>query len=145
MKKIQYSLSEIETVAQNLLKDAANCSVITLSGSLGAGKTTLTKALLAQLGVAQDSVISPTFTYMNVYRAADGKIVYHFDLYRLKSLQEFEQAGFFEYLYQPNSLVLIEWPEIIASILVSSVCAVELHTIDQQKRQINYSYACDNN
>ena len=58
----------------------------------------------------------PTFTYMNQYKGMDGWF-YHLDLYRMGSLQDFMQAGFGEYLEQPNSWVLIEWPEIIEPLL----------------------------
>lgn len=137
MKSIQYSLDRIDQAAAQLLVDISNCSVITLIGSLGAGKTTLSAALLKKLGV-QEPVISPTFTYVNVYKTIDGRTVYHFDLYRLKSIEEFEQIGFFEYLDQPNSLVLIEWPEIILPVLRGMVCHLQIESLDKDVRRITY-------
>ena len=138
MKNLNYCLSEIDQVACDLLIDVGDVKIITLTGSLGAGKTTFCAAMLKQLGV-QEIAPSPTFTYVNIYTAGDGRTVYHFDLYRLKSLQEFEQAGFFEYLYQPNSLVLIEWPEILLSVLNHKICAIELVSLGQDQRQLQYS------
>ncbi len=69
MKTVQYLLKEIDEVVAKLLLNISGCSVITLVGSLGAGKTTLCAALLKKLGV-QESVISPTFTYLNIYKIA---------------------------------------------------------------------------
>lgn len=135
IKTMQYDLADIDLIAQKLWSDCAGSQIITLTGSLGAGKTTLTSALLRHLGV-QEPVISPTFTYVNIYHLADGRTVYHFDLYRLKNMQEFEQAGFFEYLYQPDSLVVIEWPEILLPVLKNKVCHVQISSVDQTKRQI---------
>ncbi|MBP6891966.1 tRNA (adenosine(37)-N6)-threonylcarbamoyltransferase complex ATPase subunit type 1 TsaE [Candidatus Babeliales bacterium] len=135
MKIVQYSLSEVDVVAKQLLQDLKECSIVTLSGSLGAGKTTLTSAILRQLGV-YDSVISPTFTYVNKYVADDGRTIFHFDLYRLKNAIEFEQAGFFEYLDQSNSLIFIEWPEVILPLLEQKVYQLKISSIDQQRRQI---------
>jgi len=101
------------------------CSVITFTGDLGAGKTTLIRALLRDLGVLQP-ITSPTFTYMNRYITADGKTIYHFDLYRLNNLEEFRAQGFDEYLYQPNSYCLIEWPAIVMPLLTQDVCPISL-------------------
>ena len=137
MKTIRYDLSEIDKVAKQILDIAAECAVITLTGSLGAGKTTLTGALLAHLGV-QAPVVSPTFAYVNMYNCSDGRIVYHFDLYRLKNIQEFEQAGFFDYIYQPDSLAIIEWPEILMPALGHKVCYVNLTVVDDTQRLLEY-------
>lgn len=134
---VQFLLKDIDKVATQLLLDISDCSVITLVGSLGSGKTTFCGALLKKLGV-QDLVISPTFTYVNIYKIADGRTVYHFDLYRLKSIEEFEQFGFFEYLDQPNVLVLIEWPEIIVPFLTGKVCRIEIESLNTDLRQITY-------
>lgn len=138
MKQIEYSLSEIDAVAKQLVESIKDCSIVALSGSLGAGKTTLTSAIFRQFGV-HEPVISPTFTYLNKYITADGQAIFHFDLYRLKNAAEFEQAGFFEYLDQPNSLVFIEWPEIIAPLLAQKVCQLTISSIDQQRRKIEIS------
>lgn len=137
MKTIQYDLSQIDQVADQLLNAAVGVLAITLTGSLGAGKTTLVGALLRHLGV-NEPVASPTFAYVNMYLLADGRTVYHFDLYRLKNIQEFEQAGFFDYLYQPNSLAIIEWPEILQPFLHYKVCHVDLVAIDQTQRRLQY-------
>ena len=139
MKKIEYSLEQIDTLSKNFLKDVTGKNIITFTGGLGAGKTTFIKFFLKNMGVT-DVVISPTFTYLNQYQASNGTIIYHFDLYRLKSLAEFEASGFFEYLYQPNSIAIIEWPEIINSALTTSVCNVNIKVLNLKARLLEYEF-----
>ena len=123
--KFVYNQHEIEVVAKKLVNLMDVCQVFTLSGPLGAGKTSLIQAILAQRGVTVP-VSSPTFTYLNVYENNANQLFYHFDLYRLTSLDEFLQAGFDEYLYAPNSWTFIEWPEVIMPLLQKKVCFCEL-------------------
>ncbi len=110
MKKYEVSRDEMAACAQELLTLPGR--VWTFTGTLGTGKTTLVQEMLAQLGV-QGPIQSPTYTYVSVYQTAQGKTVYHFDLYRLSSYDEFIQAGFDEYLYDEQALCFIEWPEIV--------------------------------
>jgi len=84
--------------------------VILLSGDLGSGKTTLSKALCHRLGVAE-SVSSPTFSLVNEYQSSLAGIIYHMDLYRLEKPEDLVQIGFEEYL-DSGQLCLIEWPEL---------------------------------
>lgn len=84
-------------------------SVLTLKGNLGAGKTTFTQYLLKKLG-SEDEVNSPTYSIVNEYDTPKGK-VFHFDLYRLKNLDEVYDIGIEEYL-ESAYLSIIEWPEI---------------------------------
>lgn len=123
--QITYTLEQITEVAKIVSHYCAACTVFALTGSLGAGKTTLATALLAYWGVSAD-VTSPTFTYVNVYEGETCRTYYHFDVYRLACVDDFIQAGFDEYLYQPNSIALIEWPEVIASLLTHDVCHISL-------------------
>jgi len=93
--------------------------VICLTGDLGAGKTALSGALLKIWGYP-GNVSSPTFSLVNEYSGAEGT-AYHFDLYRIKKLDEILDIGMEEYLYS-KSLCLIEWPEIITEILPDDLC-----------------------
>lgn len=109
--------------------------VWTFTGTLGTGKTTLVQEMLKQLGV-QGPIQSPTYTYVSVYQLPTGQTVYHFDLYRLSSYNEFVQAGFDEYLYDETALCFIEWPEILAGRLPEVTTAITLEYTTDGKRSI---------
>ena len=111
---IDYSLDEIQKVARLAAKEI-NSDIILLSGEVGVGKTTLMKEILKTLKV-NDNVNSPTFSIINEYLTRDKKIVYHIDLYRIKTIDELHSIGFFEYL-DSNNLCFIEWGDIIEEIL----------------------------
>jgi len=115
-----YSLDQVDAIAAQLVDLLENSAIVTLKGPLGVGKTTLVRALLRAWHVT-DSITSPTYTYVNVYNNKAHKTFYHFDLYRVHSIDDFVQAGFNEYLYVPNSLALIEWPDSIESLLQDKV------------------------
>ena len=84
--------------------------LVLLSGEMGSGKTTLTKGIVAGLHAAhEDEVTSPTFTLLHEYGAAAVK-VFHGDLYRIESLQDFESLGMEDIFAQP-AIVILEWPE----------------------------------
>jgi tRNA threonylcarbamoyladenosine biosynthesis protein TsaE len=137
MKKIEYNLDQIDIIAKKFAADITDKKIVTFVGGLGAGKTTFIKSVLHAMGV-EGHIISPTFTYFNQYQASDGRIIYHFDLYRLKNFAEFEAAGFFEYLYQPNSIAFIEWPEILDGSFKDFVCRAKLSVLDHQRRLLEY-------
>ncbi|MEN4759858.1 MULTISPECIES: tRNA (adenosine(37)-N6)-threonylcarbamoyltransferase complex ATPase subunit type 1 TsaE [unclassified Chryseobacterium] len=84
-------------------------NILLLKGNLGAGKTTFTQFLLKNLG-SEDEVNSPTYSIVNEYNTPKGKI-YHFDLYRLKNIEEVYDIGMEEYL-DNAFLCIIEWPEV---------------------------------
>ena len=86
-------------------------SVIFMIGDLGSGKTTFTKGFAAGLGFS-NNVQSPTYPILNEY-SDSNKFIYHFDLYRLKSVSEFLEIGGIEYLSDNNGICIIEWPELI--------------------------------
>jgi tRNA threonylcarbamoyladenosine biosynthesis protein TsaE len=124
--KVIFSEDEIEDVVTYLYNQLNDCKIMAFSGPLGAGKTTLIRALLHKCGI-KGPVTSPTFIYVNRYITEDGKIFYHFDLYRIKSLFDFLDAGFDEYFYEPNSWCFIEWPEVIKPVLPSGTCFIMLN------------------
>ena len=125
---------QMHEVAQESV--SKNPKVITLSGPLGAGKTTLVQHILSSLGVTEP-VQSPTYAYVTTYVTLTGRKIFHFDLYRLRNLQDFIDAGFEEYLYQANSLCLIEWPDIIESLLTHDVCKVVLEYEGTEQRSLS--------
>ena len=82
--------------------------VLCLEGDLGAGKTLFVQSLAHSMGV-EGEVTSPTFNLMNIY---EGRMkIFHFDLYRLETEDELEEIGFYEYVEEPEGLVVIEWPD----------------------------------
>jgi len=135
MQTIVFDKEQIFEIAQNLKQLISTYRVITLSGPLGAGKTTLAKTLLAALGI-QEVTTSPTFTYVNSYKTAEGKTIHHFDVYRINDGDHFCQLGFDEFLYDEESLVVLEWPEHIQEILPTRYCSVTLDYYDTDRRQL---------
>ena len=97
--------------AKDLSKTIPYGSTIFMIGDLGSGKTTFTKGFAAGLGFSNE-VQSPTYPILNEYSNSDN-FIYHFDLYRLKSVSEFLEIGGIEYLSSANGICIIEWPELI--------------------------------
>lgn len=108
--------------------------VITLSGQLGAGKTTFTHGLLEGLGGSSEDVSSPTFTMIHEYQA--DQPVYHLDTYRLKSQAEFLDLGIDE-LMTADAVVIIEWPELVASLLPEDRLIIEMTHTAEASRQLS--------
>ncbi len=134
MKKKDYTVNGISMLAKELIAEPVR--IWTLQGSLGAGKTSLVQSMLSQWGV-QGPVQSPTYSYVSIYRTPQGPL-YHFDLYRLTSADDFMQAGFDEYLYDPSGRVIIEWPEIIQPLLPRPVCQVQIEYATSEVRILTY-------
>ncbi|CAM3852342.1 MULTISPECIES: tRNA (adenosine(37)-N6)-threonylcarbamoyltransferase complex ATPase subunit type 1 TsaE [Flavobacterium] len=106
---INFTLNEIQHIAKQILATPSLKKVITFHAEMGAGKTTLIKAIVTELGVQSNSS-SPTFSLVNEYEAKNGEIIYHFDLYRLNTETEAYDMGIDEYFYSGN-WCFIEWPE----------------------------------
>ncbi|HBR70239.1 TPA: tRNA (adenosine(37)-N6)-threonylcarbamoyltransferase complex ATPase subunit type 1 TsaE [Candidatus Dependentiae bacterium] len=134
--KKEFGLKDVPKVAQELLPYVKEARIVTFTGPLGAGKTTLIRSLAKELGI-KDRITSPTFAYFVTYHMPDSKCVYHFDLYRLKSINEFYESGFDEHFYLPQCKVLIEWPEIVLSILPRETLDIKLDYVeDNPKKRI---------
>lgn len=114
------NLHEMDKIACALAKKLVAGDIITLTGDLGAGKTTFSKMLCKHLDITTD-ISSPTFTYLNIY---EDKVA-HFDLYRLKNKEQFFALGFEEYI-DTEFITLIEWPEIIKDSLPKKTIRVNL-------------------
>jgi len=133
MKSIRIdSLTELPDVADALLEALDGRTIVALRGGMGAGKTTLVAALMERLGSA-DSVTSPTFALVNVYRTGRGEPVYHFDFYRIERLEEAFDLGYEEY-FDSGALCLVEWPEKIEPLLPEGVMNVHVEIDSEQGR-----------
>jgi tRNA threonylcarbamoyladenosine biosynthesis protein TsaE len=109
-------------------------SVVAFEGEMGAGKTTLIRALGAALGVADD-VSSPTFALVNEYRSGQGEPIYHFDFYRIDSEEEAVRLGAAEY-FDSGYLCLVEWPARVAGLLPPAYLQVVLQVTGLESRQL---------
>jgi tRNA threonylcarbamoyladenosine biosynthesis protein TsaE len=101
---------------------------------MGAGKTTFVHAVCNLLGV-KGAVSSPTFSIINEYTSAEGKTIYHLDLYRLKNVQEAIGAGVEDCLYSGN-LCLVEWPEITPSLFLDDTVHCYLTVTGDNERKL---------
>ncbi len=114
-----YIESDTAAIAKEILSllapNNAGATVVAVEGDLGAGKTTLTKALAHELGVAE-TVVSPTFVIAKFYPTnhASFDTLVHMDAYRIESLDELGPLGWETVLQQPRTLVIVEWPEKIS-------------------------------
>lgn len=111
--------------AQEFARGMDGRSVFAFCGKMGAGKTTFIKALCEALGVT-DVVNSPTFSIVNEYRVAStGALVYHFDFYRLRRLEEAVDIGCDDY-FCSGALCFIEWPELVEGLLPPDAVKVSI-------------------
>ncbi len=112
---VMNSLQDVPLVANRLLPLMEQYPVVAFYGELGAGKTTLIAEICHQLGVP-GAVTSPSFAIVNEYLSQSGRIIYHFDFYRIKDITEAYDIGYEEYFFSGN-ICLIEWPERIEQLL----------------------------
>jgi tRNA threonylcarbamoyladenosine biosynthesis protein TsaE len=130
-----FPLDEIHLAAKELLAQNP-AKVILFNGEMGAGKTTFIKALAAELGVTETTA-SPTFSLVNEYLAGNGNLIYHFDVYRLKSEAEALDMGIDEYLYSGN-WCFIEWAEKIPNLLPEVYSVVNLSVLPDGNRKVEF-------
>jgi tRNA threonylcarbamoyladenosine biosynthesis protein TsaE len=134
-EQIINNLSELPSLAKRIISNMENEKVIAFYGEMGAGKTTLIKAICEELGVT-DNISSPTFSIVNEYRGRGGRKIYHFDFYRIKNEAEAYDMGYEEYFYS-GALCLIEWPEKIEQLLPLEITKVRIK-IEGDSRRISF-------
>ena len=133
MKRIEIdSLSELPRVAEAVIEALDGRSVVLLRGGMGAGKTTLVSRIAALLG-AEDTVTSPTFALVNQYEGQECRI-YHFDFYRIDSIEEVFDLGYEEDFYS-GDLCLVEWPEKIEALLPDDTMVVRIEILSDSERR----------
>ncbi len=128
MKIISNSALDTEKIGKDLAKTLKGNEIIALYGDLGVGKTAFTRGIADYFGV-KDEVSSPTFSIVNEY-AADKFNLYHFDMYRIKTVEDLESTGFFEYL--GNNILVIEWSENIEDYLPKDIIKVTIKKINSE-------------
>lgn len=136
IKVISENEESTKLIAKKYAESIKSPCVISLVGDLGAGKTTFSKGFAEGFGVGE-VVTSPTFTIMNEY---EGKMpLYHFDMYRLSSMEEAIGAGFEEYfdLSKLKGVVLVEWASNVEGLLPAMHVEISFKKLDENKREIS--------
>lgn len=132
MFQLTYHLSEIEEVAKKIIPLLKH-KIVLLKGDMGKGKTTLAKALIKTLNI-NETISSPTFSIVNEYVSENTK-VFHFDFYRIKSIEEALDFGVEEYIYS-DAWCFMEWSEKIAPLLPDQVSVITITAVDEHTRTI---------
>ncbi len=131
----KFDLNNIDSAAGKLLRMFPENRIFAFYGEMGAGKTTFIQALCRQCGV-EENVTSPTFALVNEYKdRTREKIIFHFDFYRIDSLEEAMDIGYEDYFYSDN-MCLIEWPEKIAGLLPEETRRLKMEVLDTGERQL---------
>lgn len=129
---ISKSSKETEELGYKFAQTLKKGDVVSLRGSLGAGKTVFTKGIARALDV-KENIVSPTFTLIQEY---DGIVkLYHLDIYRLSGIDEFESMGGDDYL-PSDGVSVIEWSEKISSLLPDDTIYVEIKILENNDREI---------
>lgn len=124
------------------LAPGTKATVVTLIGDLGAGKTTFAKGIARALGVVEE-VTSPTFVIMKMYSLSGEKFskLVHMDAYRLKGKQHLKVLGWEDILREPETLILVEWPEKIEGAIPEGAQTVTFQYSEDGKRHVSYGKA----
>ena len=127
-------LSSVDDAARELIKAFPDQRVFAFYGEMGAGKTTLIKALCRVLEVT-DTTSSPSFGLIYEYNTRMGGPVYHFDFYRIEQLEEAYDIGFEEYIYS-GRYCFIEWPEKVTPLLPDGTVSIHLNVGSNRERTL---------
>lgn len=134
--EILYKFEEVDKVAKQILEMATSRTFL-FYGKVGAGKTTLIKSLAKNLGIT-DSISSPTFSLVNEHITESGDKIFHFDLYRLRDIEEAYDIGIEDYL-DSGAWIFIEWPDKIVTLLDDSFHKVEITHQNSEERLLRIS------
>jgi tRNA threonylcarbamoyladenosine biosynthesis protein TsaE len=133
MEIVISNLRHMNECVKRFIQYTSGKRIFAFSGSMGAGKTTIIKAICEALGTI-DVVTSPTFTIVNEYRTLSGESIYHIDFYRIKKSEEVFDFGIEEY-FDSGSYCFMEWPELIEGILPAETVNVRI-TVDEKEQRI---------
>ena len=128
------SLEQIHDAARQFIEAMGDNTVFAFYGKMGAGKTTFIKAVCECLGV-EDVINSPTFAIVNESRSGSGELIYHFDFYRIKKLEEVYDMGYEDYFYS-GALCFIEWPELVEDLLPADAVKVSIEEDEDGTRRV---------
>lgn len=134
--KIQ-SPAQLPEVAKQFVQAMNQNTVFAFYGKMGAGKTTFIKAICEELGVT-DVINSPTFSIVNEYRSdTTGELIYHFDFYRIKKIEEVYDMGYEDY-FDSGAVCFIEWPELIDDLLPGDAVKVSITEQEDGSRIVSF-------
>lgn len=137
MKLIIPNTDALPQAAHDFIAAMDDRTVFAFRGEMGAGKTTFIKAVCLALGV-EDEVNSPTFAIVNEYRSeTTAELIYHFDCYRIKTLEEAMDFGFEDYM-ESSALCFIEWPENVEDLLPGDVVNVHITVNEDGSRTLEW-------
>jgi tRNA threonylcarbamoyladenosine biosynthesis protein TsaE len=137
MKILIKDKRHLTAAAKELIEQSGENKIFAFYGSMGAGKTTIIKAICKTLG-AVDIVSSPTFTLVNEYKTSSGESLYHIDFYRIRKQEEVYDFGIEEYL-TGDSYCFMEWPELIEEILPEETIRVRISVDENEQRILSIS------
>ncbi|MFC1747754.1 tRNA (adenosine(37)-N6)-threonylcarbamoyltransferase complex ATPase subunit type 1 TsaE [Pseudomonadota bacterium] len=136
--EISQSEEMTKEMASTLAKELTEPKIICLHGDLGAGKTIFVKGFASGLGFKDDEIKSPTYTFLRTHKL-NGKILHHFDFYRIEEIDDIMASDLQELFEQQNAFYLIEWPQRVISALPEEVINVNLEYLGPKTRKINIS------
>lgn len=137
MEIVIESLEDIHAAAKQFVEAIETDTVFAFYGKMGAGKTTFIKAVCEELGVT-DVITSPTFAIVNEYRSeTSGALIYHFDFYRIKKLDEVYDMGYEDYFYS-GCLCFVEWPGLIEELLPDDAVKVTIEERNDGGRVLRF-------
>lgn len=133
-------LASLPKAAEEFVSLMGDETVYAFTGGMGAGKTTFIRELCRALGVEEDLANSPSFSIINEYRSdTTAELIYHFDLYRLESVEEALEIGVEDY-FDSGALCLLEWPERIEPLLPDDTVKVALTVNPDESRTLTVDF-----
>ena len=138
MKFKNIIVSDYNKIFDLIKKKDDSIKIFLLSGEVGSGKTTMIKSFTKKLSV-NNNTSSPTFNIVNEYKDRNKNSVYHFDLYRLKSINDLVEIGFEEYI-NSGSYCFIEWPEIADSFFIDKYISISINIKSKNSRDVEVTF-----